>query len=75
LKAATIWQVAPSQLTLVLAGPDIASIDPHGYLRRARASISALLTQVTDERAQRLRDLDSLIEDTLAFDRMDRATT
>ena len=73
MDARTIFQVVPSQLMLVLAGPDIDSIDPHGYLRRARTSIVEILHHVSAERAKSLRDLDKLIEDTLTFDATDRA--
>lgn len=72
LEPGTIFLVVRSQLRLVLEGPDIESIDPHGYLRRARESIATLVCQLTDERARRLRDLDALIYDSLAFDAADR---
>ena len=72
LEPGTIFQVVPSQLRLVLEGPDIDSIDPHGYLRRARESIASLVRQLTDNRARRLHDLDVLIGDALTFDAADR---
>ena len=72
LDPATIFQVVPSQLMLVLAGPDIDSLDPHGYLRRARKSIAEIVNQVPDGPARPLRELDTLIDDTLKFDAADR---
>jgi hypothetical protein len=73
LDVRTMFQVVSSQLMLVLAGPDIDSIDPHGYLRRTRASIAEVLPHVPDQRAEPLRQLDALIEDTLSFEATDRA--
>lgn len=73
LDVVTIFRVVPSQLRLVLTGPESDSLDPHGYLQRVRTSIAAILRQVADERATSLRELDKLIEDALNFDAMDRA--
>lgn len=75
LDADTIFRNVPSQLMLVLTGAESDSLDPHGYLRRARANIAAILHQISDERATPLRDLDRLIEDTLNFDATDRPPT
>jgi hypothetical protein len=59
---------------LVLAGPDIDSLDPHGYLRRVRKSIADIVGQVPDGPARPLRELDALIDDTLKYDAADRDT-
>ena len=66
-----MFQLVPSQLMLVLTGPEIDSVDPHEYLRRARASIAQILGRTADQRAEPLRQLDALIEDTLQFDAAD----
>jgi hypothetical protein len=75
LDVRTIFQVVPRQLMLVLTGPESDSLDPHGYLRRARTSIAAILRRVSDARARPLNDLDKLIEDILDFDATDRKRT
>lgn len=68
----TIFLVAPSQVRLVLEGPDIESLDPHSYLRRTRESITSFIGELSEALAQPLRQLDALIEDTLVFDAIDR---